>query len=116
MRRTPPSQQAPTQVVPCSIVRALARWLQVHKFSKFIHGTSVLLPDMVQAVPYWIDDESIRKSIIQSAREQCVSWPIRAHAVHSLPNAACATSLLCMHRAIMGLSVQSSLWSLAIEI
>ena len=43
--------------------------LQVHKFSKFIHGTSVLLPDMVQAVPYWIDDESIRKSIIQSSKE-----------------------------------------------
>ena len=43
--------------------------VQVHKFSKFIHGTSVLLPDMVQAVPYWIDDESIRKSIIQSSKE-----------------------------------------------
>ena len=43
---------------------------QVHKFSKFIHGSSVLLPDMVQAVPYWIDDESIRKSIIQSSGEQ----------------------------------------------
>ena len=44
----------------------------MHKFSKFIHGSSVLLPDMVQAVPYWIDDTSVRKSIIQSSREQCV--------------------------------------------
>ena len=43
--------------------------MQVHKFSKFIHGTSVLLPDMVQAVPYWIDDESIRKSIVQSSAQ-----------------------------------------------
>ena len=40
---------------------------EVHKFSKFIHGCSVLLPDQVQAVPYWIDDESIRESIIASS-------------------------------------------------
>jgi len=38
----------------------------VHKFSKFIHGTATLLPDMVQAVPYWVDDESLRPSINQS--------------------------------------------------
>jgi hypothetical protein len=31
---------------------------EVHKFSKFIHGTATLFPDMVQAVPYWVDDES----------------------------------------------------------
>ena len=49
------------------MVETSAADLQVHKFSKFIHGTSVLLPDMVQAVPYWIDDESIRKSIVQSS-------------------------------------------------
>ena len=54
---------------------------QVHKFSKFIHGTSVLLPDMVQAVPYWIDDESIRKSIIQSSRE---GYATRAWHLHGL--------------------------------
>ena len=41
--------------------------LQVHKFSKFIHGTATLLPDMVAAVPYWIDDESVRPSMLQSA-------------------------------------------------
>ena len=59
---------------------------QVHKFSKFIHGSSVLLPDMVQAVPYWIDDQSVRKSIIQSSREQCAPasrcccfWPACLH-------------------------------------
>lgn len=40
---------------------------QVHKFSKFIHGTATLLPDMVQAVPYWVDDESLRPSINSSA-------------------------------------------------
>lgn len=40
---------------------------EVHKFSKFIHGCAVLLPDQVQAVPYWIDDESIRDSIIASS-------------------------------------------------
>ena len=48
--------------------------LQVHKFSKFIHGTATLLPDMVQAVPYWVDDESLRPSINSSA-------PQPAHAV-----------------------------------
>ena len=34
--------------------------------SKFIHGTAVLFPELVQAVPYWIDDESIRDSIVAS--------------------------------------------------
>ena len=27
---------------------------EVHKFSKFIHGTATLMPDLVQAVPYWV--------------------------------------------------------------
>eukprot|EP01024_Parvocaulis_polyphysoides_P026125 TRINITY_DN2383_c0_g1_i13.p1 TRINITY_DN2383_c0_g1~~TRINITY_DN2383_c0_g1_i13.p1 ORF type:complete len:750 (-),score=93.88 TRINITY_DN2383_c0_g1_i13:114-2363(-) len=40
---------------------------EVHKFSKFIHGSATLMPDMVQAVPYWIDDQSIRESIMDSA-------------------------------------------------
>ncbi|GAB4814940.1 hypothetical protein N2152v2_001986 [Parachlorella kessleri] len=40
---------------------------EVHKMSKFIHGTAVLFPDQVQAVPYWIDDESLRASILASA-------------------------------------------------
>lgn len=40
---------------------------QVHKFSKFIHGTATLLPELVQAVPYWVDDESVRPSMLNSA-------------------------------------------------
>lgn len=40
---------------------------EVHKFSKFIHGTATLLPELVQAVPYWVDDESVRPSMLQSA-------------------------------------------------
>jgi SPX domain protein involved in polyphosphate accumulation len=42
---------------------------EVHKMSKFIHGTAVLFPELVQAVPYWIDDESVRDSIRASAPE-----------------------------------------------
>jgi uncharacterized membrane protein YidH (DUF202 family) len=40
---------------------------EVHKFSKFIHGSATLMPDMVQAVPYWVDDESVRPSMLMSA-------------------------------------------------
>ena len=39
---------------------------EVHKFSKFIHGCSTLLPEDVQCVPYWVDDISVRDSIIAS--------------------------------------------------
>jgi len=39
---------------------------EVHKFSKFIHGCAILLPEDVRAVPYWVDDASLRKSIIAS--------------------------------------------------
>jgi len=39
---------------------------EVHKFSKFIHGCATLLPEDVTSVPYWIDDISIRESIIAS--------------------------------------------------
>mmetsp|Transcript_19369 Transcript_19369/g.57570 ORF Transcript_19369/g.57570 Transcript_19369/m.57570 type:complete len:691 (-) Transcript_19369:27-2099(-) len=35
----------------------------VNKFSKFIHACAVLLPDEVQAMPYWIDDPALRASI-----------------------------------------------------
>jgi hypothetical protein len=45
---------------------SLVVW-QVHKFSKFIHGTATLLPELVQAVPYWVDDESVRPSMLNSA-------------------------------------------------
>jgi SPX domain protein involved in polyphosphate accumulation/uncharacterized membrane protein YidH (DUF202 family) len=40
---------------------------EVHKFSKFMHGSATLLPDLVQAVPYWVDDESVRPSMLASA-------------------------------------------------
>jgi uncharacterized membrane protein YidH (DUF202 family) len=39
---------------------------EVHKFSKFIHGCAVMLPEDVRSVPYWVDDVSIRDSIIAS--------------------------------------------------
>jgi uncharacterized membrane protein YidH (DUF202 family) len=39
---------------------------EVHKFSKFIHGCAVIHPEDVMSVPYWVDDVSLRKSIIDS--------------------------------------------------
>lgn len=43
---------------------------EVHKFSKFIHGCAVLLSEEVQAMPYWIDDPSLRDSIVASGSEE----------------------------------------------
>lgn len=40
--------------------------LEVHKFSKFLHGSAVLLPEDVPAMPYWIDDVTLADSIIKS--------------------------------------------------
>ncbi|KXZ45148.1 hypothetical protein GPECTOR_58g597 [Gonium pectorale] len=40
---------------------------EVHKFSKFIHGSATLFPGDVRAVPYWVDDESVRASMLASA-------------------------------------------------
>ncbi len=56
-----------THHVPCVCIIGSLLDVQVHKFSKFIHGTATLLPDMIAAVPYWIDDESVRPSMLQSA-------------------------------------------------
>lgn len=39
---------------------------EVHKFSKFIHGCAALLPEYVRSVLYWVDDASIRDSILRS--------------------------------------------------
>lgn len=64
---------------------------EVHKFSKFIHGSAVLLPDMVQAVPYWIDDESIRKSIVQSSSQ--------GPSTHVSGRAAAPTTAMTLHAA-----------------
>lgn len=39
----------------------------MHKFSKYIHGCAVLMTDDVRAVPYWIDDATLRASIEYAA-------------------------------------------------
>jgi SPX domain protein involved in polyphosphate accumulation len=44
--------------------------MQVHKFSKFIHGCATLMPEDVQALPYWIDDPTLAPSIIASGAEE----------------------------------------------
>lgn len=36
---------------------------EVHKFSKFIHGSATLFPGDVRAVPYWVDDESVSEAV-----------------------------------------------------
>ncbi|RMZ52859.1 hypothetical protein APUTEX25_000978, partial [Auxenochlorella protothecoides] len=42
---------------------------EVSKFSKYIQGVATLFADMVQAVPYWVDDEVVRASMLLSAPE-----------------------------------------------
>jgi hypothetical protein len=37
--------------------------MPVEDWSKFIHGCAVLLPDIIRAVPYWMDDELVELSI-----------------------------------------------------
>lgn len=39
---------------------------ECHKYSKYVHGCCVLLPEDVRSVPYWVDDASLRESIIAS--------------------------------------------------
>mmetsp|Transcript_8953 Transcript_8953/g.24820 ORF Transcript_8953/g.24820 Transcript_8953/m.24820 type:complete len:740 (-) Transcript_8953:189-2408(-) len=39
---------------------------ECHKYSKYVHGCAALMPDEVRAVPYWIDDISLRQSILES--------------------------------------------------
>jgi uncharacterized membrane protein YidH (DUF202 family) len=67
--------------------------MEVHKFSKFIHGCAVLLPDEVRAVPYWIDDASLAQSIRQSgagglllASDELGSGATAAHFSQLLPH------------------------------
>ncbi|KAK9807603.1 hypothetical protein WJX72_003876 [[Myrmecia] bisecta] len=69
----PEGVQAPTWVAELLESGYLT---EVHKFSKFIHGSATLLPDMVQAVPYWVDDESIRPSMLASAANPPVPTPV----------------------------------------
>lgn len=46
---------------------------ECHKFSKFTHGCAVMLPEDVQAVPYWIDDVSLRQAICDTGAERILS-------------------------------------------
>eukprot|EP00978_Attheya_sp_CCMP212_P008814 scaffold20745_cov39-Attheya_sp.AAC.1 len=39
---------------------------EVHKFSKFVHGCAVIMPEDVRSVPYWVDDVTVRDSIIEA--------------------------------------------------
>jgi SPX domain protein involved in polyphosphate accumulation len=43
---------------------------QVHKFSKFIHGCASLMPDEVQAFPYWIDDSTLQVSMANAPAKE----------------------------------------------
>ena len=46
---------------------------ECHKYSKFVHGCAVLLPEDVQAVPYWVDDVSLRQSIADSKAQRILA-------------------------------------------
>lgn len=45
---------------------------EIDGFRKNLHGTATLYPDVIQALPYWVDDESVRASMLSSAPEQPV--------------------------------------------
>lgn len=51
---------------------------EVNRFSKHLHGVCTLFPDMAQSVPYWVDRESVRASMLSSAPEQ--SMDLAPHA------------------------------------
>ena len=46
---------------------------ECHKYSKFVHGCAVLLPEDVQSVPYWVDDVSLRQSIIDCGAQRILA-------------------------------------------
>ena len=46
--------------------------MEIEGFSKHLYGTATLFPEAVQAVPYWIDDESVRASMLSSAPDQTI--------------------------------------------
>jgi uncharacterized membrane protein YidH (DUF202 family) len=86
----PEGQQAPEWVAELIESGYL---VEVNKFSKFCHGVATLMPDMVQAVPYWVDDESVRPSMLQSAPAAAVAVPgalARATSGRAGPSAAAA--------------------------
>lgn len=48
---------------------------ECHKYSKYCHGTAVLLPEDVRSVPYWVDDVTLRESIIASGGRRILMEP-----------------------------------------
>jgi SPX domain protein involved in polyphosphate accumulation len=56
--------------------------LEVHKFSKFIHGCAVLMTEEVRTVPYWIDDPTLVDSITRSGAGQLLENPAGANDIY----------------------------------
>jgi len=48
---------------------------ECHKYSKYCHGSAVLLPEDVRSVPYWVDDVTLRESIIASGGKRILVEP-----------------------------------------
>ena len=48
---------------------------ECHKYSKYCHGCAVLLPEDVRSVPYWVDDISLRESIVASGGGRILAKP-----------------------------------------
>lgn len=48
---------------------------ECHKYSKYCHGCAVLLPEDVRSVPYWVDDVSLRESIVASGGSRILADP-----------------------------------------
>lgn len=48
---------------------------ECHKYSKYCHGCAALLPEDVRSVPYWVDDVSLRESIIASGGGRILADP-----------------------------------------
>lgn len=61
---------------------------EVHKFSKFIHGCAVLLPEEVREVPYWVDDPTLSHSIEASGAQALLATSKGANEfyTHLLPH------------------------------
>jgi hypothetical protein len=53
---------------------------ECHKYSKYCHGCAVLLPEDVRSVPYWVDDISLRDSIISSGGGRILMDPAEGSA------------------------------------
>jgi uncharacterized membrane protein YidH (DUF202 family) len=46
---------------------------ECHKYSKYCHGCAVLLPEDVYSVPYWVDDVSLRESIVATGSRRILA-------------------------------------------